>query len=214
MALRNRVDPFGALCATRDRGTLFGNRGGCFHTPDKRARERPWASRQWICCVLSFKNRRRQVWTKGYTELFFLDEVTALAAGHRPCFECRRADAKAFQAAWRGAGVTRAPEMDRRLHAERLDGCMKRMHLRMVRDLPDGVMIARGGRAFALRGGAMLEWSFAGYGAAAARPRGKVSVLTPPAIIECLERGYQPLWHASSGNSAASQSAGPAGRTS
>src|SRR5919204_5257344 len=130
MPLPNRVDPFGELFATSARGTLFGNRGGRFHRDDRTLGRRRWVSRAWICCVLEFKGRHRTVWGRGFTELFFLDEVTALAAGHRPCFECRRADAKAFAAAFaRGhgnRGTPRAPEIDRVLHAERLDSRAKR----------------------------------------------------------------------------------------
>ncbi|HEY6026440.1 MAG TPA: hypothetical protein VIV09_06025, partial [Pseudolabrys sp.] len=96
MTLPNRVSPLGELFATPARGTLMGNRGGRIHTDDKRLTTRRWASRQWICCVLQFKNRQRDVWGRYYTELFFLDEVTAFAAGHRPCFECRRRDAEHF----------------------------------------------------------------------------------------------------------------------
>jgi hypothetical protein len=99
MPLQNRVTPFGELVAAPARGLLFGNRGGRFHDRDARTlRRRRWASKQWICCVLDFKGRHRAVWRTGYTELFFLDEVTALAAGHRPCCECRRLAARAFQA--------------------------------------------------------------------------------------------------------------------
>src|SRR3954447_17208275 len=145
MALQNRVDPFGELIATQARGTLFGNRGGKFHRDDRTLGKRRWASRQWICCVLSFKGRHRAVWGRGYTELFFVDEVTALAAGHRPCFECRRADAKAFAAAFalgRGSeAVPRAPEMDCLLHAERLDGRAKRRHRLPIDGLPDGAFL-------------------------------------------------------------------------
>ena len=115
MALQNRVDPFGELIATPARGMFFGNRGGRFHRDDRTLGRRRWASRQWICCVLQFKNRRHDVWGQGFTDLFFLDEVTALAAGHRPCFECRRADAKEFAEKWARAQsipVPRAPEMD------------------------------------------------------------------------------------------------------
>lgn len=91
MPLPNRVDPFGAIAAVPERGLFLGNRGGRFHRDDRTIGPRPWASRQWICCVLSFKGRRRTpLMGRGYTELFFLDEVTALAAGHRPCFYCRR----------------------------------------------------------------------------------------------------------------------------
>src|SRR3954454_14389461 len=132
MPLQNRVDPFGELIVTPARGLFFGNRGGRIHTDDKRLTRRRWASRQWICCVLDFKGRQRDVWGRYYTELFFLDEPTALAAGHRPCFECRRADAQAFAACWqRAAGLKappRAPAMDDVLHAQRLDGVAKRSH--------------------------------------------------------------------------------------
>src|SRR3982750_3662131 len=109
MALQNRVDPFGELIATQARGTLFGNRGGRFHRDDRTLGKRRWASRQWICCVLAFKGRHRAVWGRGYTELFFLDEVTALAAGHRPCFECRRTAARTFAACWQRAANLKAP---------------------------------------------------------------------------------------------------------
>src|SRR3984893_16441108 len=116
MALQNRVDPFGDLIATPARGLLFGNRGGRFHRDPQTLGNRRWASRQWICCVLEFKNRRRKVWDTGYTELFFLDEPTALAAGHRPCFECRRRDAEAFRKAFNERAWVSAPEMDAVLH--------------------------------------------------------------------------------------------------
>src|SRR5579863_10770447 len=100
MTLQNRVDPFGNLNAVAARGTMFGNRGGRFHTDSKTLTARRWASRQWICCLLDFKGRQRDVWGRFYTELFFLDEVTAFAAGHRPCFECRRQDALRFRQAF------------------------------------------------------------------------------------------------------------------
>jgi hypothetical protein len=103
MPLQNRVNPFGELLVTSARGLFFGNRGGRFHTDQKTLTARRWASRQWICCVLDFKNRHRDVWGRYYTELFFLDEPTALAAGHRPCFECRRKEAEAFAEKWRVA---------------------------------------------------------------------------------------------------------------
>jgi hypothetical protein len=90
MPLQSRVDPFGELSADRSRGLFMGNRGGRIHTDDRRLAKRRWASRQWICCALDFKGRQRDVWGRYYTEMFFLDEVTALSAGHRPCFECRR----------------------------------------------------------------------------------------------------------------------------
>jgi hypothetical protein len=102
MPLQNRVDPFGDLFADAARGLLMGNRGGRFHTDEKKLATRRWVSRQWICCVLDFHGRHRDVWGRSYTELFFLDEVTALAAGHRPCFECRREVAQVFAALFPG----------------------------------------------------------------------------------------------------------------
>src|SRR5580693_214666 len=145
MPLQNRVDPLGELFASPARGSLFGNRGGRFHTDARTLTARRWASRQWICCVLDFKNRRRNVWGRFYTELFFLDEVTALAAGHRPCFECRRKDAEAFAGAWQRAfkllRPPRADEMDLVLHAQRLEGRAKRLHRRNIDGLPDGVSV-------------------------------------------------------------------------
>jgi hypothetical protein len=200
MPLSNRVDPFGAIHAVADRGTMYGNRGGRFHRDDGSLKPRAWASDQWLCCVLAFKGRkRRPLMGRGYTELFFLDEVTALAAGHRPCFECRRADAVRFAASWaRAKGLDRpprAPEMDRALQAERVHGLAQRTHQLKASDLPDGAMFAVEGRPFAVRSGRALAWSFAGYGEAIALPAGEVSVLTPPTIIAVLEDGYRPQWH-------------------
>src|SRR4051812_17419368 len=203
MALQNRVDPFGELIATSARGTLFGNRGGRFHRDDRTLGKRRWASRQWICCVLSFKGRHREVWGRGYTELFFLDEVTALAAGHRPCFECRRADAKAFAEKWaqgNGGDIPHAPEMDMVLQPERLDGRTKRTHDMRIEDLPDGAMLALPSEphaAFAVRSSTLLRWSENGYVGKIARPCGNANVLTPPSIVAVLSAGYQPQWHPS-----------------
>lgn len=196
MSLQNRVTPFGDLTATPARGTLFGNRGGRFHRDDRTLGRRRWASKQWICCILDFKGRQRDVWGRYYTELFFLDEVTAFAAGHRPCFECRRRDAQAFAALFPRAH--KAPDMDAILHRERLDGRVKRMHRAAIDALPDGAMIARDGEAFALRGERLMHWTPAGYDNASRRPHGvDVDVLTPPSILKVLERGYAPLWHPS-----------------
>lgn len=204
MPLQNRVDPFGELCAVPARGLLFGNRGGRIHGDDRTLTRRRWTSRAWICCRLAFKGRHRDVWGRSYTELFFLDEPTALAAGHRPCFECRRADALAFAAAWgRAYGLAappRAGEMDAVLHAQRLEGRRKRRHRAVLDDLPDGAMIAQGDEPFAVRDHALLPWSFAGYGTPRPRPRGlDVDLLTPPAIVAVLSAGFRPHWHPSAG---------------
>jgi hypothetical protein len=205
MPLQNRVGPFGNLLAVAARGLFFGNRGGRFHTDAKTLTTRRWASRQWICCVLDFKGRHRDVWGRFYTELFFLDEATALAAGHRPCFECRRKDAQAFAELWRVAHklstAPRAPEMDAVLHAQRLDGRAKRLHRREIDDLPDAAFIAMDGAAFAVRGEKLLRWAPRGYEARRPRPRRmRVSVLTPPATLKVLSAGYKPRWHPSADN--------------
>jgi hypothetical protein len=202
MPLQNRVDPFGELNAVPARGTLFGNRGGRFHTDAKTLTTRRWASRQWICCVLDFKSRQRDVWGRYYTELFFLDEPTAFAAGHRPCFECRRKDAEAFAEAWRRAERlgTRpyADEMDEALHGERSAGRAKRLHRCAIDELPDGAFVTLDGAAFAVCGGELLRWTPDGYSARKPRPRGiVVDVLTPPSTIAVLSAGYQPRWHPS-----------------
>jgi hypothetical protein len=202
MPLQNRVTPFGELLAVPARGTLFGNRGGRFHTDARTLTARRWASRQWICCVLDFKGRQRDVWGRFYTELFFLDEPTALAAGHRPCFECRYEDAEAFAEHWRVAHRLRrrpyAFEMDGVLHGERLRGRAKRLHRRNIDGLPDGAFVALAGDGFAVRGDRILRWTPQGYDAEKPRPRGDtVDVLTPPAILAVLSAGYAPHWHPS-----------------
>jgi hypothetical protein len=199
MPLQNRVDPFGELFATPARGTLMGNRGGRLHGGNRKLANRRWSSRQWICCVLDFKGRHRKVWGDSYSELFFLDEVTALAAGHRPCFECRRRDAEQFAVLFSG-GKERVPAgaMDLVLHGERLDGKAKRIHHRNIDLLPDGAMIARDGEAFAVRGKHVLRWTPKGYAELHRRPRGvQADVLTSPSILKALKAGYAPLWHPS-----------------
>jgi len=200
MPLQNRVDPFGELFANPARGLFMGNRGGRLHDAQRRLGTRRWTSKQWICCKLEFNDRHRTVWGDSYTELFFLDEVTALAAGHRPCFECPRADAQAFAACWRQACKLaerpRAAEMDQVLHAQRLAGGAGTRS--PVDRLPDGAVVALGQGAFALHGPSMLRWTPSGYGAPEPRPRGvRVDVLTPPAILAVLAAGYAPDWHSS-----------------
>jgi hypothetical protein len=201
MPLQNRVTPFGDLIANPARGLLMGNRGGRLHDARRKLGSRRWSSRQWICCRLDFNDRRRKVWGEGYSELFFLDEVTAFAAGHRPCFECRRKDAENFASLFSDKKKrARAQAMDAVLHAERLDGNAKRLHRRKLDDLPDGAMIAIGSDAFVVQGARLLHWTPRGYADWRGRPRGiEADVLTPPSILAVLTRGYTPLWHASAG---------------
>lgn len=199
MTLSSRVSPFGELFADAARGTLMGNRGGRLHDEHRKLTARRWTSKQWICCKLDFNDRHRTVWGDSYTELFFLDEVTAFAAGHRPCFECRRQSADHFARLYSGSDTrATAAAMDTLLHAERLDGKAKRLHRRALAALPEGAMMALDGEAFALRGGRLLPWTPAGYGEPTPLPRvSEVDVLTPPSILAVLARGYRPLWHPS-----------------
>jgi hypothetical protein len=198
MPLQNRVTPFGELVAVPARGLFMGNRGGRLHDQQRKLTTRRWVNRAWICCVLEFHGRHRKVWGDSYTELFFLDEVTALAAGHRPCFECRREEATHFATLFGKGERARAAAMDKVLQAERLAGKLKRLHRRNVDSLPDGAMVAIGDEAFAVRGKKLLRWTPSGYCATRRRPRGRqVDVLTPPSIIAVFTRGYAPHWHRS-----------------
>ncbi len=183
MALQNRVDPWGQLHAVTERGTMMGNRGGKVHRDDKILSTRRWASQHWICCELHFKQHHHGAMGQGYTSLFFLDEVTALAAGHRPCFECRRAEAKAFLKDQRVDGF------DRQLHQERL-------HPAHRGELVSGAVVEIDGAAYAVKNDKLLRWSFGGY-LDAIQPRAVDKLLTPPSIIAILAAGYKPRWHPS-----------------
>jgi hypothetical protein len=202
MPLQNRVTPFGDIVAVPDRGAWLGNRGGCFHTPDRRLKRRPWAGTRWLVCVLDFRGRHREVMSPGlYTELFFLDEATALAAGHRPCKECRRDDHERFKAAW-GGGVT-AVELDDVLHRERLTATgAKCTFTATLAELPDGVFVTRRGEAnvaLLVSGGRLWRWSPAGYADAGPRGRDMVTVLTPRSTVRAIAAGYAPQRHPSGG---------------
>ena len=209
MPLQNRVTPEGDIVATSERGTMLGNRGGCFHRDDQTLRPRKYASKQWICCLLQFKGRRRPLRQPGlYTELFFLDEATAWAAGHRPCFECRRADAVWFAELWNerdgGAGRASAPNMDLRLHAERIDRRGQKVTFEARFDaLPDNVIVRHNGVVGLVSGGCLLPWSFAGYGASMKLDgQARVDVLTPQRMVEIIRLGYAPSVHSTAGDRA------------
>lgn len=200
MPLQNRVTPEGAITAVAQRGTMFGNRGGAFHRPDQTLLKRHFVSKRWICCVLAFKARHREVMQPNrYTELFFLDEATALAAGHRPCFECRRADALRFAELWSRTrsegGAANATTMDETLHPERIarDGS-KVVFEADVSGLPDGTFVRGDDGPVLLWRGGFHTWSFAGYRRAHAI-RGGVPVLTPRSTVAVLAEGYRPLVH-------------------
>lgn len=189
MTLQNRVDPWGQIHAVPERGTLMGNRGGKFHRDDLMLGKRRWASHHWIACELHWKDWRHEPMGEGYTSLFFLDEVTALAAGHRPCFLCRRAEAKAF------LGSRKVEDFDRLLHAERLSS---RPLVPLPGDLPDGAMVEIEGAAIAVRGPHLLRWSFGGYPDLIPRTSSLHGrLLTCPSIAAILRAGYKPRWHES-----------------
>jgi hypothetical protein len=204
--LQNRVTPTGEIVSDPGRGLLMGNRG-CLHGADRRLGAARWRSKLWICCVLAWKGVRRDPMPPGrWTALFFLDEATALAAGHRPCGYCRRADFVAFAERWRDAhGLTarpRAAEIDTRLHTERVDPRTRRQLTRaaVAGELPDGVMIRCGGTVGLLAGGVLLPWSFVGYEAPVAlSPTASVELLTPPATVATIAAGFRPLLHPSAG---------------
>jgi hypothetical protein len=200
MPLQNRVTPSGDIVATPQRGLFTGNRGIIHDPATKKLLRKRWSSKAWIACVCEFRGRRRDVMGgRSWTELFFLDEATALAAGHRPCFYCRRADALRFRAAWEaGNGVSnlRAPDMDAVLHRERLDRGKKRLHELPVsiKQLPDGAMISVGGEIYVVAKGELMRWSFDGYRHAHVNA-GAAMLLTPPSTLRALGSGYKPLLH-------------------
>lgn len=208
MAFNNRVDPFGAVHGVPARGLFTGNRGSLHDPATATLTRRRWTTRAWICCALEWRGRRRQpmgVNTQsggaGWTALFFLDEVTALAAGHRPCFTCRRLAAKQFLAA---SGEPSLRALDARLHGERraAGAPLRPLRREALAGLPDGAMVAAGAAAFAMRGGVALPWSFDGYGAPIALgqlPEDGLSLLTPSPALAVLAASYCPIWHASAG---------------
>jgi hypothetical protein len=201
MPLQNRVTPFGDIVAIPDRGGFMGNRGIIHDPATRRLLRRRWTSKAWIICLCAFKGvRRRVMGGRSWTELFFLDEATALAAGHRPCFFCRREAAEAFRAAWakgNGGGKPRAAEMDGTLHRERLDEGQKRRHSlpAAVGALPNGAMLAVGNAAYLIAGGKALPWSPSGYGEEVRSLGAGAQLLTPPSTVRALAAGYSAVLH-------------------
>jgi hypothetical protein len=207
MPLQNRVTPFGEITAVPERGTVMGNRG-MIHDPATRTLlKKRWSLKCWLICKLHYQHYHREPMAqRSWTELFFLDEATALAAGHRPCFFCSRAKAEAFRDAWaksNGGPIPRAPEMDAILHRERLEGAAKRLHPAPARlqTLPDGAMIAAGDRAFLVVAGVPLLWSPAGYRRIGTPPNPD-GLLTPPSTLATLRAGYRPDLHPSARSAA------------
>ena len=201
MPLQNRVTPFGDIVAIDQRGMFTGNRGIIHDVASKTLLNRRWSNKAWITCTLSDRGRWREVMgQRSWTELFFLDEAVALAAGHRPCFACRRASAEAFRAAWAQAHKLdtppSAPAIDAVLHSERLDHRRKRIHpLTMpITALPDGAAVVHDDAAFIIAQGRAFRWSEHGY-----EPLQHLAhadgLLTPPSTLQALRAGYRPALH-------------------
>ena len=231
MPLRNRVTPFNALEAVSARGALMGNRG-ILHDADRKVGASTWKHKRWVACVLSFKDRRRVPMSPGrYTELFFLDEAVSLAAGHRPCKECRRADYLAYASAWREANAIdpaaplSADDIDMALHASRVATGRRAQSLfsSTLALLPEGTFVSCSdapGEAWLVWGDALHRWTHDGYDSTR-RCHGDatVDVLTPRRTVEVLRAGYVARVHASAGqrrgiDEVTSQSAGAPSRAS
>jgi hypothetical protein len=202
MPLQNRVTPTGEIIATPHRGLFTGNRGIIHDPATKTLLNKRWSSPAWLTCVCEFRGRWREVMGgRSWTELFFLDEATAFAAGHRPCFYCRREDANRFRAAWQagnGVGHQRANEIDAVLHRERLARGKKRLHpLPMpLQELPDGAMVQQGVESYLIAQGRALLWSPAGYSKVDGALN-EAMLLTPPSTLRAFSAGYRPVLHPS-----------------
>lgn len=178
----------------------MGNRG-CLHDEAGALTGRRWTTKSWVTCALEFKGRRRALMAPGqYTELFFLDEPTALAAGHRPCGECRRQAYASFRSAFihgqakSGIAVSSTVDMDRIMHRERTGGSRA---LASLASLPTGAMVEFEGAPWLVAGDELHRWSPEGYGERRLRPNEVVQVLTPPATTAAFAAGYSPTLHAS-----------------
>lgn len=206
MTLQNRVDPWGKLNAVAARGAWLGNRG-ILHDGHKRIIA-PWRHKSWIVCELKFKDRKREVFSAGsYSELFFLDEATALSAGHRPCAECRRARYNEFKAFWCRVNLELAASafipvsrIDKQLHIERAARGGGKITFRTeFEHVPEGAFVEIDEAAFLIWRGGLHRWSPHGYIRAthAPSPSDGVTVLTPPSIVRLYQHGFKPQVHAS-----------------
>ncbi len=211
MPLQNRVTPTGELIADPARGLVYGNRG-CLHDERGRIRRR-YAGKRWIACRLEFRGLRRSPLLQPgrFTELFFLDEATAFAAGHRPCALCRREDYSRFAEIWSEShpGQRGADAIDAQLHSQRLtDARARRLHAAELEALPDGAFVLDGGEPHLVLGCELLRWTPAGYSGRRPRPTGAAVLITPPSLVHVLRTGWRsavPLLHSSAGISSSRQ---------
>lgn len=205
MALQNRVSVEGELVTTNARGTLMGNRGIIHDAGSKSLLTRRWQHQAWVCCRLEWKGFQHPIMGTGaYTELFFLDEATALAAGHRPCAFCRRADFNAFKSAWIEAncaahtGFLPMPAIDKRLHQDRVTRKRQQItYIDSLKRLPDGVVVRWCRQNCLVLGKHLYPWSFFGYDKPFKRPIDDVCVLTPRSSVNAITAGYQVALHPS-----------------
>jgi hypothetical protein len=198
--LQNRVDPFGRLIETTARGLWMGNRG-VIHNKDKQI-IRPFKHKAWITCALEFKGRKRTVMTPDrWTELFFLDEATAFAAGHRPCFECRKENARRFKSCWIEGNplynfsmTTSINQFDEIIHRERINNEKKKvMHQRTLSEIPEGTFVLIRDEPFVFSKGRLHRWTPFGYEGSVAMPEGStLTILTPYSIVNAFCAGYVP----------------------
>ncbi len=198
--MQNRVDPFGEIFETKARGLWMGNRGNLHNEEGKIVRS--FKSKAWITCKLEFNGRKRHIMTPGfYTELFFLDEATAFAAGHRPCFECRREDYNRFKSAWlkgnpgyKFADKTSIQEIDEIIHQQRINGNgLKNTHTENNTDLPDGSFITENNHPYLLFKKHLYLWTSSGYTQCKClKAAGKSTVLTPASVLNAFRAGYTP----------------------
>lgn len=204
MPLQNRVDPWGSLQSVPARGAWLGNRG-ILHDENKQV-VAPWRHKSWVTCKLEFQGRKREIFSPGkYSELFFLDEATALSAGHRPCAECRRERYNEFKAIWCAANLengssTDIPvaQIDKQLHMERaVRGGGKVTYRTDFGAVPAGAFIEIGGVAFLLWQGCLHQWSVHGYSLSNLAPSqlDVVTILTPASIVRVLQHGFRPQVH-------------------
>jgi hypothetical protein len=198
--LQNRVDPFGNLIKTKARGAWMGNRG-VIHNENQEIL-RPFKLKAWIICKLQFKGRHREIMSPNrWTELFFLDEATAFAAGHRPCFECRREDASKFKTLWLKGNPeygfdqkTSIQKIDEIIHSERIDRKGSKVVFEEdIHSLPNGCFVLHNDGPFLVLNKMLLPWSPSGYLQEIPFPEvGKVSVLTPKSVVNAFRAGYLP----------------------
>ena len=203
MSLQNRVDPWGKLNKVNARGAWLGNRG-ILHNDEKEIIA-PWRHKAWIICKLEFKGRKRKIFSpNSYSELFFIDEATALSAGHRPCAECNRERYKEFKSAWLRANSEEASipvsQIDKQLHSERAirGGGKVTFEMEFV-EVPDGTFIGLNGQALLRWRGVLMQWSFGGYERYGSEPAPSdlVKVLTPKSTVNALRYGFNPQVHES-----------------